>query len=158
MKWLFDIRYLHVHRLDYYECLSKIYLSNQKASESGYGDAFSPKTVSINVSHPDAVPLLEVQYSHVGTSLVICITITQRSDLWHAVQYDLYLEMLFEILNSGDVEDIGSSHRGREDSCTRVVSITDIQDNTIENQSPTPPSWAAWCYSSCKSHLLFEIC
>ena len=133
-------------------------LSNQKSSESGYRDGLRVITCACSTSHPDAVPLLQVKYDHVGTSLVTCITKTHRSDLWHTVQYDVYSEILVDVLYSGDVEDIGSSHRGREDSSTRVVSITDIQDNTIKNQSPAIPSWAAWCYSSCKCYLLFWIC
>ena len=111
-----------------------------------------------NMFHPDAVPLLEIQHDHVGTSLVSCFIISHQFNLWHAVQYDVYLEILLAVLEGADVEDIGTSHRGREDSCTRVVSCTDIQDNTIENQSPAIPSWAKRCYSSCKGHLLFWIC
>ena len=133
-------------------------LFNQKSSESGNRDRIGVKAFSKIMSHPDVVPLLEIQYDHVGTSLVSCTTKTNRSDLWHAVQYDIYSEILFVELYSGDVKDIHSSHRRREDSSTRVVSSTDIQDDTIKNQSPAIPSCTWRCYSSCKCYLLFWIC
>ena len=113
--------------------------------------------------HPDAVPLFKVQNNHVGTCLESCFIISHQFDLWHVVEYDVYHEILLAVLDSGDVEYIRSSHRGREDSCTRVVSITDIYKITLMKikvplfqvvlVDVTPAVKATFCFKSVKKKI-----